>query len=75
MQAGVFDKVAGVLIGYNDTLQKQNLSQMEDILLELTQNKTFPIFKCEFFGHNIPVEILPVGQTATLKENILLYEI
>ncbi len=62
-QAGVFDKVKAVVIGYNYDLQKNGdvYPQMEDILLEYTKEYNFPIIKCNDFGHQIVNCILPIG--------------
>ena len=62
-QYGVFDKVKGIIIGYNYDLQKNGdiYPQMEDILLEYTKEYNFPIVKCNDFGHMITNSIIPIG--------------
>lgn len=60
---GVFDKVKGIVIGYNYDLQKNGdfYPQMEDILLEYTKEYNFPIMKCNDFGHKIVNSVIPIG--------------
>lgn len=62
-QCGIFDKVKGIIIGYNYDLQKDGDSypQMEDILLEYTKEYNFPIVKCNDFGHKMVNSIIPIG--------------
>lgn len=68
-QSGIFDKINGVIIGYNYDLQKDGnkYPQMEDILLLYTKEYNFPIIKCNEFGHKIVNSIIPIG--ATIKIN------
>lgn len=62
-QCGVFDKIKGIIIGYNYDLQKNGniYPQMEDILLEYTQEYNFPIIKCNDFGHEMVNSVIPIG--------------
>lgn len=62
-QNGIFDKINGIVIGYNYDLQKDGNTypQMEDILLEYTKEYNFPIIKCNDFGHMIVNSIIPIG--------------
>lgn len=62
-QYGIFDKIKGVIIGYNYDLQKDGdmYPQMEDLLLEYTKEYNFPIIKCNNFGHKIVNSIIPIG--------------
>jgi muramoyltetrapeptide carboxypeptidase len=70
-QLGIFDKVKGIVVGYNYDLQKNgNLyPQMEDILKEYTKDYTFPIIKCNDFGHEIVNSIIPIGGTVKINSN------
>lgn len=70
-QYGVFDKVKGIIVGYNYDLQKNGdiYPQMEDILLEYTKEYNFPIIKCNDFGHEIANCILPVGSDTLIDCN------
>ena len=67
-QYGVFDKIKGVIIGYNYDLQKNGNSypQMEDILLEYTKEYDFPIIKCNDFGHKMVNSVIPIGVKAKI---------
>ena len=62
-QLGVFDKINGIIIGYNYDFQKDGSQypQMEDILLEYTKEYNFPIIKCNDFGHKMVNGIVPIG--------------
>lgn len=62
-QYGMFDKVKGIVVGYNYDLQKNGdvYPQMEDILLDYTNEYNFPIIKCNDFGHRIVNSIIPIG--------------
>ena len=62
-QYGMFDKVKGIVVGYNYDLQKNGdiFPQMEDILLEYTKEYKFPIIKCNDFGHQMVNGIIPIG--------------
>ena len=62
-QLGVFDKIKGIIIGYNYDLQKNGevFPQMEDILLEYTKEYDFPIIKCNDFGHRMANGVIPIG--------------
>ena len=62
-QIGIFDKIKGIIVGYNYDLQKHGNSfpQMEDILLEYTKEYNFPIIKCNDFGHKIVNAVIPIG--------------
>lgn len=62
-QFGIFDKVKGIVVGYNYDLQKNGniYPQMEDILKEYSKEYNFPIIKCNDFGHKIVNSIIPIG--------------
>lgn len=78
-QMGVFDEIKGVIIGHIfDDREKQHSIHMEDILLNVSKEYSFPILKIDDFGHNCPNTVIPVGvkasmdadnQTITLLEN------
>lgn len=70
-QLGIFDKVKGIVIGYNYDLQKNgNLyPQMEDILKEYTKEYNFPIVKCNDFGHKIANSVIPIGANVKIDNN------
>ena len=60
---GVFDRIAGAVVGYVHSMQAENPSgpQMEDMLADFTADYDFPILKLNEFGHCRPNAILPVG--------------
>lgn len=70
-QYGMFDKVKGIVIGYNYDLQKTGsiYPQMEDILLEYTKEYDFPIIKCNEFGHKIVNSVIPIGVQGKIDTN------
>lgn len=62
-QMGVFDGIKGMIVGYIYSMQCEETPKphMEDVLLEVTKEFTFPILKVNDFGHNCPNTILPIG--------------
>lgn len=76
-QYGVFDKVKGIVIGYNYDLQKNGdiYPQMEDILLEYTKEYNFPIVKCNDFGHKMVNSVIPIGVNMKLNTDNKTVEI
>ena len=75
-QYGIFDKINGVVIGYNYDLQKDGNTypQMEDILLDYTKEYSFPIIKCNDFGHRIVNNIIPIGVNVKIENDELRIE-
>lgn len=63
--ASIFDKIQGIIIGYNYDFQKDgnHYPTMEDFHLEYSKDYHFPIVKCNDFGHNIIMSNLPIGVT------------
>lgn len=76
-QMGVFEKIRGAIVGYIDSMQRDAGSgpYMEDILLEVTAEHSFPILKMNDFGHNCPNTVLPVGGMVMLDANQQVLEI
>lgn len=73
-QLGVFDKISGLLIGYNYSFQSEEYGhitdiQMENIAKEVSEGYDFPIYKCETFGHEIANVIIPIGAKYKIKDN------
>lgn len=62
-QAGIFEKVNGVLLGY---AKEKDGYLLEDLVAEVTAEYDFPIVKCDDFGHHCPNTVLPVGVQARL---------
>ncbi len=67
-QMGVFEQIAGAVIGYVDgqdgVLPPEHT--LGGSLLRLTVGQSYPILKTEDFGHNCPNTVLPVGARARL---------
>lgn len=57
-QIGVFEKIKGLWIGYYN--HKSGI-KYEDIILEALKEYSFPILKCDDFGHNTPNTTIPLG--------------
>ncbi len=62
-QIGIFDQIQSAMVGYIDGLRNNPDAsiQMEDVLLNVTAEYSFPILKVDDFGHNFPNTTLPVG--------------
>ncbi len=67
-QAGIFDNINGIVIGYNYSFQDEEVREefgvdcdFEDIIIEVTKNYNFPILKTNDFGHRCPKCVLPIG--------------
>ena len=75
-QYGIFDKIDGVVIGYNYDLQKDGNTypQMEDILMDYTKEYSFPIIKSNDFGHRIVNNIIPIGVNVKIENDELRIE-
>lgn len=62
-QAGVFESVRGMLLGY---AKEREGYQVEDVVLEVTADYDFPIVRTDDFGHHQPITTLPVGVRSRL---------
>lgn len=62
-QAGIFEDVNAIVIGYIYAFQKENKydKSFETIVLEILKDTSVPIIKCNLFGHQIPNQIIPIG--------------
>lgn len=62
-QIGVFEQVAGVLLGHFDGLDNDPKAtiHIQSVILNVTREYAFPILKTNDFGHNCPNTVLPVG--------------
>jgi len=76
-QLGVFEQIKGVIIGYIYGLQTKlkGSIQMEDILLRISEEYSFPVLKINDFGHMCANTVLPVGAEVRLDSNNLHVEI
>ncbi len=71
-QMGVFDQISGAVVGYIYSMQHRNMTRphIEHVLLEVTEENSFPILKMNEFGHNCPNTVLPVGGEAFLNADL-----
>ena len=72
-QAGVFEKIKGLWIGcYNH----KSKIPYEEIVMNVVKDHSFPILKCDDFGHNTPNTTIPIGVKvkldATNRQVVLL---
>ena len=68
---GIFDEIAGLILGYFPDLNPDSkyYRDIGDIVLELTPDKTFPIFKVNELGHCIANYAWPIGAKVRLDAN------
>lgn len=59
----VFEQISGLLIGNYDT---KEVITFEDVIKEVVNEYTFPIIKCNDFGHTGTNSVLPIGIKCTL---------
>ncbi len=64
---GVYDKIAGMVIGRFREKNGFEEGQLEQIILTATRGYTFPIVIGADFGHSDPMYILPNGVYASLQ--------
>ncbi|MBI2662900.1 LD-carboxypeptidase [Candidatus Woesearchaeota archaeon] len=57
-QMGVFEKIKGMWMGYYNHESK---ILYEEIVMNVVPEYSFPILKCDDFGHNTPNTIIPIG--------------
>jgi muramoyltetrapeptide carboxypeptidase len=66
-QMGVFEAVAGAVVGHVDGLQAEaGVTRLEEVLRAVTAPRDFPILKVDDFGHNCPNTVLPIGARVRL---------
>ncbi len=63
-QNGVFNKINGLIIGNYDNSYNYKL---ENIVLEVVNDSTFPIIKCNDFGHTTTNMVLPIGLQCSIN--------
>jgi len=73
-QIGVFDKINGIVIGFNYCFQDDNIrkalninANFEDLVLEATKDYNIPILKINEFGHKCDNAFLPIGVNIELN--------
>lgn len=65
---GVFERTRGVLVGNDGSAFSGKPPEVPftDILIGVTERHSFPIVKCDDFGHACPNTVLPIGVRARL---------
>lgn len=65
-QMGLFDQIAGLVIGKVNELSEEEEQLFESLILEYTADSAFPILTGVDFGHTAPQLTLPIGVQASL---------
>ena len=65
-QMGLFDQIAGLVIGKVNELSEEEEKLFESLILEYTVGPQFPILTGVDFGHTAPQLTLPIGIQASL---------
>ena len=65
-QMGLFDQIAGLVIGKVNELSEAEETLFESLILEYTTGSQFPILTGVDFGHTAPQLTLPIGIQASL---------
>ena len=63
-QHKVFEKIKGLWIGYYE--KDTNNLKFEDVILNNLKEYSFPIVKCDDFGHNCDNVVIPIGARVKL---------
>ena len=66
-QMGLFDQIAGLVIGKVNELSEEEEQLFESLILEYTAGSQFPILTGVDFGHTAPQLTLPIGVQASLN--------
>lgn len=66
-QMGLFDQIAGLVIGKVNELSEEEAQLFESLILEYTAGSQFPILTGVDFGHTAPQLTLPIGIQASLN--------
>ena len=65
-QMGLFDQIAGLVIGKVNELSEEEEKLLESLILEYTAGSQFPILTGVDFGHTAPQLTLPIGIQTSL---------
>lgn len=63
-QHKVFEKIKGLWIGYYE--KDTEIAKFEDVIKNNLEEYTFPILKCNDFGHNCENVVIPIGAKVKL---------
>ncbi|MCH8295794.1 LD-carboxypeptidase, partial [Candidatus Poribacteria bacterium] len=69
-QIGLFDQIAGLVVGKINELSEEEEKLFEALILEYTETWKFPILTQVDFGHTAPILILPIGIQASLNSEL-----
>lgn len=61
---GVFEQIKGLWIGYYEGDTEE--IKVEDVMMNHLKEYTFPILKCDDFGHNCANVVIPIGAKVKL---------
>ena len=74
-QIGLFDQIAGLVIGKVNELSEEEEKLFESLIIEYTTGSQFPILTGVDFGHTAPQLTLPIGIQASLNSQGDLFSI
>lgn len=72
---GVFDRIAGLLVGRPMLYSDEEKQQLREVIVERTRAYHFPIISDMDFGHTAPLFILPNGCRARVDSQARRFEI
>lgn len=76
---GVFDQIAGLIVGYcvgsDDPDKAYNTRSMKEVVLETVGDYSFPVMQIGEIGHYVENALMPIGATATMDSNNLRFKI
>lgn len=74
-QTGMFDQIAGLIVGKVNELSEEEEKIFDSLILEYTADRQFPILAGVDFGHTDPQLILPIGIQASLDSEQDLFSL
>ncbi len=72
---GVFDRIAGLIVGRPMGYSAAEKQQLRDVIMERTRKYSFPIITDMDFGHTLPQFTLPIGCRASIDTSAKSFEI
>ncbi|MCR2033192.1 S66 family peptidase [Anaerofustis stercorihominis] len=68
-QMGIFNKISGVILGKFSQMERENIKpKAEELILNVTKDKSFPIVKTSDIGHNKNSKCMIIGKDIYLKD-------
>ena len=74
-QTGVFNQIAGLIVGKVNELSEEEEKLFESLILEYTDSQQIPILAGVDFGHTAPRLTLPIGIQASLDSDQDLFSL